>query len=58
VGTLFNDEQRLKLGLAFAAVALTELIDLTGSIDNLLFTSEEWMALRAHIYAHGIIAIS
>ena len=58
MGTLFNDEQGLKLTLAFVAVALTEFIYLAGSIDNLLFTCEEWMALRAHINAHGIIAIS
>ncbi len=58
VGTLFNDKQGLKHMLAFIAVTFTEFIYLAGSIYDLLFTSEKWMALRAHIYTHSIIAIS
>lgn len=58
VGTLLIIEQSWKPTLIFVAVAFTELINLTGSIHDLLFTSKEWMALGAYINAHGIIAIS
>ncbi len=58
VGTWLNIELGLKLTLAFITVAFTEFIYLTSSIDDLLFASEEWVALRAHINTHRIITIS
>jgi len=51
------DKQGKDLVLAFVAVTFAEFINLTGSIHNLLFTRKEWMALRAYIDTHSIIAI-
>jgi hypothetical protein len=56
---LRDDEHKARgLCLALFPIAFTEFVYLTGSVYNLLLSSEEGMAFRADINAHGVIAIS